>query len=44
MTKLDALTKPEAIDKFHELYVKCMLRDTPDADKTELVRADITRG
>ena len=34
--KLDALTTPEAIEKFKELYVKCVVRDTPDAGRTDL--------
>ena len=29
MAKLDALTTPEAIAKFAELYKKCVVRDTP---------------
>jgi len=40
---LDALTTPEAIAKFRELYTKCVVRDTPDADRAaELAKKDIT--
>jgi len=44
MGKLDALTAPAALEKFKELYDKCVLRDTPDAGKTELLRGTVTVG
>ena len=40
---LDALTTPAAIEKFKELYVKCVLRDTPDAGRAAaLAREKVT--
>lgn len=40
---LDALTTPAAIEKFKELYVKCVVRDTPDAGRAaELAREKVT--
>ena len=42
MVALDALTTPAALAKFRELYEKCVLRDTPDAGRAELVRSDLT--
>ena len=42
MAKLDALTTPEALDNFVALYKKCVVRDTPDAGRTELVRTKLT--
>ena len=39
---LDAKTTPEAIAKFKELYVKCVVRDTPDAANLDLAKSDIT--
>ena len=29
MAKLDGLTAPASLEKFTELYVKCVVRDTP---------------
>ena len=43
LNRLDALTTTEAIDKFRELYVKCVVRDTPDAGRAaELARSQLT--
>merc|ERR1740117_1716930 len=42
MSKLDALTTPEAFANFEALYAKCVIRDTPDAGRTELVRTKLT--
>jgi len=39
---LDQKTTPEAIAKFKELYVKCVVRDTPIASQTELAKQQIT--
>eukprot|EP00308_Calcidiscus_leptoporus_P025485 CAMPEP_0119352918 /NCGR_PEP_ID=MMETSP1334-20130426/2120_1 /TAXON_ID=127549 /ORGANISM="Calcidiscus leptoporus, Strain RCC1130" /LENGTH=316 /DNA_ID=CAMNT_0007366065 /DNA_START=94 /DNA_END=1044 /DNA_ORIENTATION=- len=42
MAKLDELTLPAALDTYRALYIKCVVRDTPDAGRTELVRTDLT--
>jgi len=42
MAKLDALTTDEALQTYRALYDKCVLRDTPDAGKMELVRKELT--
>ena len=42
MAKLDALTTPESLQTFQELYRKCVVRDTPLAGTTEGVKMDIT--
>ena len=43
IASLDALTTPAAIEKFKELYVKCVVRDTPDAGRAaELAREKVT--
>jgi len=42
MATLDGKTTPEAIAKFKELYVKCVVRDTPDAANLDLAKSDIT--
>ena len=42
MAVLDNKTTPEAISKFRELYVKCVVRDTPDAARLELAKDPIT--
>ena len=42
MATLDSKTNPEAIAKFKELYVKCVVRDTPDAARPELAKDSIT--
>ena len=42
MTELDGLTTPEAIDKFAELYRKCVVRDTPVP--IEQAKTTFTRG
>lgn len=43
MDTLDHKTTAEAIAKFKELYVKCVVRDTPDADRAaELAKSVIT--
>ena len=36
MATLDALTSPEAISKFVELYRKCVIRDTPVTDGVKM--------
>ena len=40
MAALDALTTPEAIGKFLELYRKCVVRDTPLP--LELAKTEVT--
>ena len=42
MRTLDNKTTPEAISTFKGLYAKCVVRDTPDAGKLELAKAEIT--
>ena len=42
MATLDALTSPEAISKFVELYRKCVVRDTPVSP--DLAKTSITEG
>jgi len=44
MTKLDGLTTPAALEAYRALYTKCVVRDTPDAGRTELVRTELTVG
>ena len=44
MTSLDKLTTAEAIEKFKELYVKCVVRDTPLSLDDPGVKRDITAG
>jgi len=42
MQILDNKTTPEAIATFKALYTKCVVRDTPDADRPELAKSVIT--
>jgi len=42
LAMLDGKTTPEAIAKFKELYVKCVVRDTPDAVNLGLAKQDVT--
>ena len=42
MARLDALTTPDAISTFRELYIKCVVRDTPAAGTTDGVKMDAT--
>mmetsp|Transcript_46074 Transcript_46074/g.112235 ORF Transcript_46074/g.112235 Transcript_46074/m.112235 type:complete len:375 (+) Transcript_46074:22-1146(+) len=45
MASLDALTTPEALQTFKELYIKCVVRDTPLAGTEEakaIIKTDIT--
>ena len=42
MGRLDGLTTDAALAKFRQLYDTCVLRDTPDAGKAELLRKDVT--
>jgi len=44
MEALDALTTPEALETFKQLYFKCVQRDTPDAGRTDLLRPTLTVG
>ena len=42
MITLDGLTAPEALTAFRAHYTMGVLRDTPDAGRTDLVRSEIT--
>jgi diketogulonate reductase-like aldo/keto reductase len=42
MAELDALTTPEALTTFEELYRKCVNRDTTKDGTMEGVKMDIT--
>lgn len=42
MTKLDSLTTPEALEKFQDLYRKCVNRDTSKDGTMDGVKMDIT--
>eukprot|EP00316_Scyphosphaera_apsteinii_P024575 CAMPEP_0119313574 /NCGR_PEP_ID=MMETSP1333-20130426/29535_1 /TAXON_ID=418940 /ORGANISM="Scyphosphaera apsteinii, Strain RCC1455" /LENGTH=314 /DNA_ID=CAMNT_0007318431 /DNA_START=50 /DNA_END=994 /DNA_ORIENTATION=+ len=42
MSMLNSLTTPAALETFRQLYIKCVLRDTPNAGKVELVREQLT--
>ena len=42
MARLDGLTTAASLAKFRQLYDTCVLRDTPDAGRAELLRKDVT--